>query len=841
MAAFLREISIGAQSAGDSRPDGGVTFALEEAPAIPCNSGGPASPTALSSIKDTIPAAPTLTRGLTKQVGPERRKFTGLLAQLHQAHLEEVDFLKAELGKVHDELNAYTQAMAHQAMRLEPGDDSGRLLLEAVTEEFYRNNGAEEGSSGSNSHVTQTSNKSNKSKSSNKSSQKKADGALAPADSQKGSNLGGIERSSETSMRGALSKSLAVGNAATSKSSAIFWVPPEPSIRSTDGRVAKFFSNIKKLVLHPGFETTFAVLICHGNGDAAGWVSLGFSASLPWGEQAGLGRSSSQSFSVVEWIFGFIFTIELILKVLGLRKSFFRDFFNWLDLVIVLIWLVSRIDAEVMPVNTMLLRLARLTRLCRLMRLVRQIQAFDALFLMTTALVGSVSILGWAMILLFILQMFLALVLTELLSQSYLSEPHHSEADRQEVYEYFGTFTRSMLSMFEITLANWPPVCRLLSERVTEWFVLFAVLHKLTIGFAVVGVINGVFMQETFKVAATDDALMVRQKHTAIRLHERKMQGFFEAADTSGDGFLSAEEFKEVLARVEVQTWLASMELDAKDVDNVFNLLDEGSGLVSMRQLIEGVARLKGTARSIDLVNLMVLFNHLQDTLLQAVAAGSLGGGHPQTMMTAHHSGDNTQRLMSPLTSNWNSCRDVQVSHRLPASERSAQQVQMQLQHSSATPKPQPQRLPSSEAADEEDPHDRTSSQRFQRQMLFDRGERKLSALVTKVTDLARQSSMPESVESMVGSYDSAKEQSPAGVHTSTAPITLGATSDLGARGARGSGASGGRGRGGAAVEEGEAAYSSASSERPTLRAVESATVGFGNKRSKAPTKQMRI
>ena len=43
-------------------------------------------------------------------------------------------------------------------------------------------------------------------------------------------------------------------------------------------------------------------------------------------------------------------------------------------------------------------------------------------------------------------------------------------------------------SMFEITLANWPPVSRLLAENVSEWFMLFGVLHKLAIGFAVVSV-----------------------------------------------------------------------------------------------------------------------------------------------------------------------------------------------------------------------------------------------------------------------------------------------------------------------------------------------------------------
>merc|ERR1719198_2319740 len=117
----------------------------------------------------------------------------------------------------------------------------------------------------------------------------------------------------------------------------------------------------------------------------------------------------------------------------------------------------------------------------------------------------------------------------------YFREDKYPVEERQQVYEYFGTFSRSMLSMFEITLANWPPVARLLSENVSEFFMPICVVHKLLIGFAVVGVINGVFMQETFKVAATNDRIMIRQKEKAAKMHTAKMRRLFEQADDSGD------------------------------------------------------------------------------------------------------------------------------------------------------------------------------------------------------------------------------------------------------------------------------------------------------------------
>merc|ERR1719210_2351035 len=130
--------------------------------------------------------------------------------------------------------------------------------------------------------------------------------------------------------------------------------------------------------------------------------------------------------------------------------------------------------------------------------------------------------------------------------------------------------------MFEITLDEWAPAARILQENVSDWWVLFSITHKLTIGFAVIGVINGVFMHETFKVATSDDNIMIRHKQRALKLHTQKMQNLFEAADESGDGLVDLEEFKVVMESPEVKIWLSAQELDVNDPERLFRLLDDG-------------------------------------------------------------------------------------------------------------------------------------------------------------------------------------------------------------------------------------------------------------------------
>ncbi|CAK0887674.1 unnamed protein product [Prorocentrum cordatum] len=129
----------------------------------------------------------------------------------------------------------------------------------------------------------------------------------------------------------------------------------------------------------------------------------------------------------------------------------------------------------------------------RLVRVVRQIRSFDALFLMTTAIRSSIIVLAWSCMLLFMIQMLVAFFINQILHWDFFGDERYDIEDRRKVFEYFGTFSRSMLSTFEMTLANWPTVTRVVVENYSEWFAPVFVLHKLTVGFAVIGIINGVF------------------------------------------------------------------------------------------------------------------------------------------------------------------------------------------------------------------------------------------------------------------------------------------------------------------------------------------------------------
>mmetsp|Transcript_50987 Transcript_50987/g.157815 ORF Transcript_50987/g.157815 Transcript_50987/m.157815 type:complete len:536 (-) Transcript_50987:96-1703(-) len=319
-------------------------------------------------------------------------------------------------------------------------------------------------------------------------------------------------------------------------------------------------------------------------------------------------------FDVLEIVFGTVYTLELIIKVFGLRLSFARSLWNWFDLSIVIFWFITVLGGLELVFNPMLLRVARLVKLLRVVRVFKTMQVFDVLHLMIGSLKASLWVSFWSFMVLGFIMGGCALTLNYLLEPYVLDTSEHI-SDRIAVYTYFGTFSRSFLSMFELTLGNWIPITRTLHEKVTEWFCPIILLYQSVVVFAVIKVITGIFLHETFKVAGSDDDLMIAQKARQMRKHVQKMKLLMAEADESNDGYLSNDEFIAIAQDARAKTWLAAMELEVRDAQLIYDLIDDGDNRVSAEELVKGIGRLKGNARSLDMITLMRQVSEMQDEM----------------------------------------------------------------------------------------------------------------------------------------------------------------------------------------------------------------------------------
>lgn len=196
--------------------------------------------------------------------------------------------------------------------------------------------------------------------------------------------------------------------------------------------------------------------------------------------------------------------------------------------------------------NPILFRLLRIGKLARAIRMVTMNSVLASLQLLIKCIAASMNMLFWSFCLLTFVQCVAGMVASTLCRDFIENEKVDVEL-RREVFRYYGTFTRTFLTMFETLFANWGPPCRVVVGNISEWFSLFFLSYRCVLGFAVLNVVNAVFVQQTMKTASSDEELAFKQKERDVALYTRKVKKLFMTMDSSGDGTINKEEFAKLV------------------------------------------------------------------------------------------------------------------------------------------------------------------------------------------------------------------------------------------------------------------------------------------------------
>merc|ERR1712048_864021 len=137
--------------------------------------------------------------------------------------------------------------------------------------------------------------------------------------------------------------------------------------------------------------------------------------------------------------------------------------------------------------------------------------AIGPLRLLIKAIKASWSTLTWPLALLVAVQFIAALVVSAAV-RNFINDDTQDLEQRQQVYGYYGTFSRCMITTFEINFANFSPACRVLLDSLGEQCAYLFLMYRCVAGFAVLNVVNAVFIQQTMKIAQHDHEVMVERK-----------------------------------------------------------------------------------------------------------------------------------------------------------------------------------------------------------------------------------------------------------------------------------------------------------------------------------------
>lgn len=165
-----------------------------------------------------------------------------------------------------------------------------------------------------------------------------------------------------------------------------------------------------------------------------------------------------------------------------------------------------------------------------------------------------------------------------------------------------------MYTLFQmITLESWADgVARHVVSNQPTMAVFFLVFFLVTT-FGLLNLVVGVIVENTLTAAANNEEKIKKQQERDRARTLEYLREIFELADEDKSGTLELEEFQRSLEDPEVLKKLRLVDLPVEEAQALFMVLDaDGSGSLSVDEFIGGCLRLKGNAKSKDLLAVQI-------------------------------------------------------------------------------------------------------------------------------------------------------------------------------------------------------------------------------------------
>jgi len=306
------------------------------------------------------------------------------------------------------------------------------------------------------------------------------------------------------------------------------------------------------------------------------------------------------------------FALELVLRAATEGKKFFTGSedckWNCFDFFLVLNSLVELL----LPVtsNFSFLRIFRVFRVVRVVRVVRFIKALKSLRTMVFALLNSFTCLMWAFVMIILIMFVFAIVFGNAVA-GHFDTLNLDSPDQQEnallVNKSFGSIYETMVTLFcSITGGNdWMMYGELL--RLLQHGELYFLIFAFYIVFCLVGMLNvvtGIFVDSAVCTRTEDEVVECFTEDQ--RRTSEEVRRIFKEADLDNSGTLSFQELASHLENPWVKAYFSGLDIDPSEAGIIFTLIDtDGSNTVSIDEFVDGTMKLKGHAKSIDVLSMM--------------------------------------------------------------------------------------------------------------------------------------------------------------------------------------------------------------------------------------------
>lgn len=346
--------------------------------------------------------------------------------------------------------------------------------------------------------------------------------------------------------------------------------------------------------------------------------------------------------SAFELLLSAHYTCELLLRILVHRLGFFKGadkMWNAFDSLLVVLAIYDIVDEWALRTdggsmaNHTYLRVTRLGKMLKLLRVFRVMRAFRELRLVLNTVLGSLKSIVWSCLLASTIAfmfgvMFVqgvtgalqdeltrdggrSMIMASIEEYEALRRPTAPEIDA--MIKYWGSVPRAMLSLFRSATGgdDWAITADPLWQAGSHFYFFFVFF----IGFWIIVVVNSItalFVDGALTESEKDDQTMIQEQLRKKSAYVSKIVQLFQLIDHDASGCISNKEFLDHMSDPHMLAFAESLSLEVTDLEQLFDIFScGGKQTVDVENFVVGCIKLRGTARSLDLLDLSMQTSRL--------------------------------------------------------------------------------------------------------------------------------------------------------------------------------------------------------------------------------------
>lgn len=148
-----------------------------------------------------------------------------------------------------------------------------------------------------------------------------------------------------------------------------------------------------------------------------------------------------------------------------------------------------------------------------------------------------------------------------------------------------------------------------------SWILLFSFVALMVL--ALMNLFTALILEHTTEVMQASKQDLEEERVKKVAAEQERLHELFNMMDSDGNGFLSKEEFQEAFSHAIIRRKWQEMGFRTEEWQELFKLLDMGSGEVSISDFCDGLTKMQGPALAKDVFAMIKAGHHMATTLAE--------------------------------------------------------------------------------------------------------------------------------------------------------------------------------------------------------------------------------